>query len=538
MHKNTDTRVSHPDTTPSSSQNVEKAKQLFVQISQHLDDKEYTCKLCGSRFGGLDLLIHIHIDHKLEQSDVCPCADCNISKIKRVSADIDWTNTINGLSSLALDLEAEHFPVWHDFSDGSQRGKENIEQERDVAGPLGFHGSWPASQSLRTQEQQDKSSHGLTKSRSSKDGRAQNTTPSEPSQNEPDPENVLFFRGDGEICEKNLPYEMSLIEYGNVCRDGQGQTSWFCKLEAPPEWLDANGHPVMSPFTHKKMKELPFLPNEIEWKVPGWMLLLWYRQAAKQGLKLEYQDLFDRMRYKLSRASIKRRMQKWRLGMGLLSQTNSGDSSWPSSDAMNTIRELSYLQLKFNTWWEVECFPGNVYVVRQPRQHYGYLDQRSRPAEVKSPWYFVLKPEERKISANVKLIDDALLFLDIKAAECGMTGGLDGILDWFSLKVFPNRTDDLALELIDEFHRWRDGCRNTPPVDAFRTALESASSVEEYNAIKEADYSLTTWLRDMDEGLTLTKGVRSKQDNAKNGGVMSKGMERVHKPETVAVEAT
>lgn len=343
------------------------------------------------------------------------------------------------------------------------------------------------------------------------------------------PDNITFFQFKKEISEKNLPYEVSKIECGEMYEDN-GRIIWAEKVADAPLWLDGNDNPVKSVVTHNNMRWCPCLPHNIPRDTPAWQLTVWYREAAAEGYTIRHQDLRDRG-LDLTGSGITGRVQKWQSGIGMLSQARSTFFNWPSRQAMDTVAGLNYNQARFNTWWDVGFAPSRgVWMALQPSSHPGYRDLATiatKDIKDQQPYYFIQNPETRKVSEYIKLVDDAMLFLTIKAEECGMTGGYQELLPWFSKPAEDQWTKDLEADLILEFGRWREGCRDTPSVAVLRTALAHAGSVAEVEAIKRADYSLTPWLQNVVVGLAPLKQLRSAKDAQKKDEFAKKVAKRV-----------
>jgi hypothetical protein len=89
---------------------------------------------------------------------------------------------------------------------------------------------------------------------------------------DPLPNSCIFWPGAGETPrENNLPYEMSLIEYGELQQAAGGGVTWSTKdLQPPPHWMDGNNQQVTSVLTGKYMNWLPDLPISISRDVPAW----------------------------------------------------------------------------------------------------------------------------------------------------------------------------------------------------------------------------------------------------------------------------
>ena len=333
------------------------------------------------------------------------------------------------------------------------------------------------------------------------------------------PDKVAFFQFVKELSEKNLTYQVSKIECGQMYEEN-GKVIWAEKKADAPLWLDGNDNAVKSIVTGNNMRWCPCLPHDIPKDVAAWQIVAWQREAEAQGYTLRQQDLIDRG-LALTASGITGRVQKWQSGIGMLSQARSMYCNWPSKQAMDIVAGLNYNQARFNTWWNVGFAPSHgVWIAIQPSYHSGYRDLDSiitKNDKSKQPYYFIENPQSRRSSEYIKLVDDAMLFLTIKAEECGMTGGFQELLPWFGKPAGDQWTRDLEADLILEFGRWREGCLDTPSVSALRAAIKHAGSVAEVEAIKRADYSLSPWLQHVVAGLApMRESKRSKDAQKKN----------------------
>jgi hypothetical protein len=340
-----------------------------------------------------------------------------------------------------------------------------------------------------------------------------------PAMGDPLPNSITFWPGAGETPRENsLPYEMSLIEHGELQRAAGGGVSWnTADLQPPPHWIDANNKQVTSFLTGKYMSWLPDLPMSISRDVPAWQLTHWFRLAASQGYRLTQQDILDRMPDPITYSSLSNRMQNWQREIGILPQQFLVLYNWPSKQSMEVISRLSYLQLKLNTWWDVLSAPDpagsskHIYIAIQPRYHEGYRDSwRPLPegTTYSASYYVIENPEHRQMSEQVKLMDDAMLFLTIKAEECGIDAGFHGIMSWIAKPAGDKWTEDLDVDLVCEFERWREGCPDSPSVEVLRSALEFAGSGAEREAIMNADYRLTPSLQSLVDDLASAREER------------------------------
>jgi hypothetical protein len=344
-----------------------------------------------------------------------------------------------------------------------------------------------------------------------------------PAIGDPLPNSIIFWPGPVVTPrENNLPYEMSLIEHGELQRDPSGGVAWnTADLRMPLRWIDGNNKQVISVLTGDPMSWLPDLPFDIPRDVPAWQLVHWYRTTASRGWRLTQQDIFDRMANPLSPGALSTRLQAWQREIGLLPRQSLTPHNWLSKNSMEVVSQLSYEQLRFNTWWHVHVGQDpadasrRTYIAIQPSYHEDYRDS-PRPllgGTLSSAAYYVIKnPEYRQMSEQVKLMDDALLFLTIKADECGIANGFCGITAWIATPAADTWTEDLDVDLVCEFERWREGCSDSPSVDVLRSALEQAGSAAESEAIKNADYSSTRVLQGVVDGLAASREERRVRD--------------------------
>lgn len=187
------------------------------------------------------------------------------------------------------------------------------------------------------------------------------------------PDKVAFFQFKKELSEKNLTYQVSKIECGQMYEEN-GKVIWAETKADAPLWLDGNDNPVKSIATGKNMRWCPCLPHDIPNDVSAWQIVVWSREAEAQGYTIRQQDLIDRG-VALSASGITGRVQKWQSGIGMLSQARPTYYNWPSKQAMDIVAGLNYNQARFNTWWNVGFAPSHgVWMAIQPHFHSGYRD--------------------------------------------------------------------------------------------------------------------------------------------------------------------
>lgn len=511
--------------------------ELRGKMDWLLDTTVHKCEFCNLHYGGFDLLMHVHFVHNASYSEVCPCEACVVNQLLNTQA-VRKART-QGFKA-ALELAGEGAVHTERRMSGAQTNARVAHVRNKSLEEL--HQRFPSTTGPLSLSSPSATKHAAANDSAlvanPQDSRVDSASPMHthstpyvatkrrrPAKAGPRllPNNIRFCKDESlEISERNLSYEVSQIESGEL-HEENNQVFWIeKKAEEALFWLDGDDKRLKSVVTGKPMRWLHFLPFDIPKDVPGWQLVCWYRQAAAEGIQLRHQDLYDRMHSPLSSSGIKGRVQSWGRGVGTLSHSRAMHFNWPSKNAMDTIAGLNYDQARFNTWWDVKFVPSNgTYIARQPQDHAGYrypeLDSRTK--KPKMPHYFIENPEHRQISEQVKLIDDAMLFLSIKAEECGMTKGYAELLPWFGLKAGDNWTQDLDTDLVLEFERWRKGCPDTPSVSVLRAAIEDAGSQAEVEAIKNADYSLTPWLRDIVAGLAPVRQERRQSDENKRAEV-------------------
>jgi hypothetical protein len=565
----------HSNQTYSPETDTQAYSNLRSELDQTLDTTEHDCELCDLRYGGFDMVMHIHIIHGLSYSDACPCEDCVLVKLNKslarnrrqsglakveellfatsAQAAADQTSTAHNFNATPS-LAGEHL-VFGGSLEPSAEVSARVEHRRKTS-LAALHQRYPSSTASPPQPSfiETTAEDNFALADLTQDSRVDSLSPMQmpsvplvptvystptiqpaqsaqsvlpapvtaaepirPTKAVPQllPNNIRFCKPSSEISERNLPYNMSQIESGDLY-EANGRIVWMeNKVETALDWLDGDDKQVLSVITKAPLKWLEFLPHNIPRDVPAWQLVCWYREAAAQGLHIRHQDLYDRMDSPLTSSGLTGRMQLWQRGVGMLSQTRSMNFNWPSKQSLDTVAGLTCMQARFNTWWDVQFVRSEgMYIARQPNEHAAYRQPfaTARDKKNKTPYYFIENPEYREISEHVRLIDDTMLFLNIKAEECGMTKGYPELLSWFGLKAEDKWTKDLDTDLVLEFERWRYGCNDTPSISVLRLALEQAGSDAEVEAIKNADYSLTPWLQDVERALTPLRKARRLSD--------------------------
>jgi hypothetical protein len=598
----------------SETEDTQAYSNLRAEMDQTLDTTENDCDFCGLRYGGFDMLMHVHFVHNLSYSAVCPCDECLVVRLTKrdelayLEALLFPTRAQAGHDDNAAPALADGHSLASGGLNPATEMNAQIEHRRKTS-LAALHQRYPSSSSTASPPQPaftepaaennfafvdltpDSRVDSLSSTQTpsvpmvhstptmqpvqsaqsvlpapftepaaednfafvdlTPDSRVDSFSltqmppmpmahstptiqPAESVQSTPSvpftpaqpilpmkgdpqllPNNIRFFAPSSEISERNLPYNMSQIESGDLYED-DGRIVWIEKQLGPtPDWLDGDDQKVLSHITKLPMKWFDFLPYNILRDVSPWQLVYWFREAAAQGLHIRHQDLYDRMDSPLTSSGLTGRVQGWQRSVGMLSKTKSMNFNWPSKHALDTVAGLTYIQARFNTWWDVQFIRREgVFIARQPNDHAGYRQPmaNARDKKNKTPYYIIDNPEYRQISEHVRLIDDAMLFLTIKAEECGMTKGYQELLPWFGLKAEDKWTRELDTDLALEFERWRYGCNDTPSISVLRLALEQAGSQAEAEAIKNADYSLTPWLQDVEVALTPLRKARSMRD--------------------------
>jgi hypothetical protein len=73
----------HSNQTHSPEAGMQAYSNLRSGLDQTLDTTEHDCEFCELRYGGSDMVMHIHIIHGLSYSDVCPCDDCVLVQLSK-----------------------------------------------------------------------------------------------------------------------------------------------------------------------------------------------------------------------------------------------------------------------------------------------------------------------------------------------------------------------------------------------------------------------------------------------------------------------
>lgn len=342
-----------------------------AELSEDFDDVVHECDLCGLPLGGTELLIHIHFFHEVEFSDVCPCVDCNLYRLNKFPAVEEADNGERLATDPAPSLTQNALVTAAGKLTGSQNGQnasqltpvqrfidEQITNRREAVGNTPSNPSYT---------QQTVGISQINHSRRAMPGPypypPSTATLSLPAT--PDPtqklsetpqfmktsvDGTIFFPGDGPVRERNLPYEMSLIESGSLHKDAFGNIKWFDKTDPPPKWLDDSGEPVPNRYTKQPMRWLPCLPIGIPRNTPGWQLICYVRGAETLGIHITTQDIHDRVAGRMGQSTLTSRMSQWQMGVNMLPPRQATQYNRPSKRAMTTVKELGNLQLKFNTW--------------------------------------------------------------------------------------------------------------------------------------------------------------------------------------------
>lgn len=254
--------------------NLEAGAQAHTNFLSHipgiLDPTEHDCDLCGERYGGYDLLLHVHIVHKLEQSDICPCEDCILNKLTR-SVDEDIDRRVGAEMSLTTVSPGVVETVRSFTPQPPQKTTSANEMSQTTAPPSAvemarsFIPQPPQKPNRPSEMQNTASSSAVETVRPLTPQPPQKATPASekaksirkspsPQPNEllKVPKGINFHSEGNQIHEKNLSYEMSLIEMGELHKDASG-VHWINKLDTAPEWLDGSDQAVKSRISGRPM---------------------------------------------------------------------------------------------------------------------------------------------------------------------------------------------------------------------------------------------------------------------------------------------
>lgn len=499
--------------------------------------EDMTCELCGELNNNwCDMVYHVHFWHQVPYSQACPCAGCVAMRLP--PAEEDSSALQMGSMTLGDDAGLTVTPAPHTNGEMAELpatenvfkpAKSKLGDMLDAsaaahATPMGIVGTpapaWttPGSATgtqpaIPSQSDVTPAPHPPDVTVTSWNVRAQQQPLARP------PDFTFWTQPQNEkksIRENNLPYSMSQIEAGKYRLTPDGKASWRHNNTIAQTWNPTGTNPIRSPFTGRIMRYLPFMPEEIPMNTLGWQLYTYIRSGTTENppVEVRYDDLYDRMDRTMTHSALSNRIAKWLAAVGGLPMNVCVNYNWPSRHSINSISKLTYEQARLNTWWDVQYLHAeDVYIVRQPDTHPGYLRTWTTPAE-EAPYFFIEDHADRKMSEQVRLTVDAMLFLEIKAEESGIETGVEGLLSWFSSRVADAEKEQLDLELLLEFQRWRQGCTETPSVSGFRAALDKVESQAEYDAIMAGDYTQTLSLQLREFELEAARGQRKAQDTA------------------------
>lgn len=290
------------------------------------------------------------------------------------------------------------------------------------------------------------------------------------------------------ICQDNLPDFMSKIETGNLSYDSEGNPIYQLTLHRKPRYLrDASGNHILSPSTAKPIRDLPFLPANIDPDVPGWQLWCWQRLAAERGIKLVLEDIFSRSRslyepmakeerMRQTRA-LSNRMQRYASNIGILQPTEKSKSALACPQNLETIANLTVLQGKLNTWW-LPNHPGakGPWRVYQPKWHPEYERTKGQAKQSAFCGKCYAIENATGLSVRVRRIADCMVWLDCLAIERG-TEPSKATRATLLTEIDPE-TERLALGQADFLH-WLDATKEGPSIAEVQQALDAASGMGE-----------------------------------------------------------
>ncbi|RMZ16277.1 hypothetical protein D0860_01093 [Hortaea werneckii] len=314
------------------------------------------------------------------------------------------------------------------------------------------------------------------------------TPPRKPKSLTPVPSWLAYTDGH---TETHLPRFMSQIEIGIY--DAQSNT-WTHPPRRKPGLLlnPTTSQPVYSTINPTSiLNAIPFLPTEFYSTTPLWLINLWLRRSAEEGLYVGIGDLTDRCIWAKDakagssstaerRTTMSVRVQRYNMAIGQLPVVEKRHKGLPAQQAMGTVEGLTVLQGELNTCWQPnQMTRRGPWVVCQPVSHAAYevagLSVVGRGAAGNE---FVIETLYG-LSERMKRISDGMIFLD------GLAEGIGLQPDAASRSAVRKRIEaDKSWDLDEEFEIWTAGGRY-PDLTVKHTerALENANSEEEVLAV-------------------------------------------------------
>ncbi|KAI7470117.1 hypothetical protein KC357_g6220 [Hortaea werneckii] len=291
--------------------------------------------------------------------------------------------------------------------------------------------------------------------------------------------------------ETNLPRFMSQIEIGIY--DAQTNAWTHPPRRKPGLLLDpTTSQPVYSTVNPTSLlNAIPFVPTEFHSTTPIWLINLWLRRSAEEGLYVGIGDLTDRCIWAKDakagsssnaerRTTMSVRVQRYNMAIGQLPVVEKRHKGMPAQQAMGTVEGLTVLQGELNTCWQ----PNQVtrkgpWVVCQPVGHAAYEGGGPGVANDGVAGNEVVIEALYGLSERMKRISDGMIFLEGLAEQVGLQPDAAG-----RSAVRKRIEADKSWDLDEEFEIWKAGGRCPDlTVEHTERALENAKSEEEVLAV-------------------------------------------------------
>lgn len=291
--------------------------------------------------------------------------------------------------------------------------------------------------------------------------------------------------------ETQLPRYMSQIEIGVY--DAQTNTWTHPPRRKPGLLMDpTTSQPIYSIINPTSiLNAIPFVPTEFYSTTPLWLINLWLRRSAEEGLYIGIGDLTDRCIWAKDakagsssnaerRTTMSVRVQRYNMAIGQLPVVEKRHKGLPAQQAMGTVEGLTVLQGELNTCWQPnQMTRKGPWVVCQPVGHAAYESGRSSVEDAGVVGNEVVIETLYGLSERMKRISDGMVFLDGLAEEVGLQPDATG-----RSTVRKRIEADKSRNLDDEFEIWTAGGRYPDlTVEHTERALENAKSEEEVLAV-------------------------------------------------------
>ncbi|KAI7211055.1 hypothetical protein KC333_g7870 [Hortaea werneckii] len=291
--------------------------------------------------------------------------------------------------------------------------------------------------------------------------------------------------------ETNLPRFMSQIEIGTF--DAQTNTWTHPPRRKPGLLLDpTTSQPIYSTINPTStLNAIPFVPTEFHSTTPLWLINLWLRRSAEEGLYIGIGDLTDRCIWAKDakagsssnaerRTTMSVRVQRYNMAIGQLPVVEKRHKGLPAQQAMATVEGLTVLQGELNTCWQPnQMTRKGPWVVCQPVSHTAYEGGGLGVAGGGVAGNEVVIEMLYGLSDRMRRISDGMIFLDGLAEEVGLKPDATG-----RSAVRKRIETDKSWDLDKEFEIWTAGGRYPDlTIEHTERALENAKSEEEVLAV-------------------------------------------------------